>query len=780
MKTSDRTISLENKPQDVVPPDELKKRLNVGYSGSISRFEDLHLLGMGGVSEVFSGKDTVLNREVAIKVLRPANRDKLELVEGFVREARATAQIDHPNIVPVHEMGVFDDAGLYFTMKKVGGETLRNLIERIRNRDKDALKNYSLRHLLEVFISAGQAVAYAHSRGVIHCDLKPGNIMLGEYGEVLVMDWGLVRYFAADDSSGRKLDLVGSLPAEGLGQEAAGHTDLPRGGTPAFMAPEMFTEKAAPSPATDQYALGCILYCILTNTHSPFPEDISVNEVMKRAAAGKFLRPRRRARKLNIPRELEAVCQKAMAADPVKRYKDVEALIQDIRNYLDNRPVAARPPDIVTRFFKLCVRHPLIPVTVITALIMTSFTYTWWQRKISVYYSDAQYRFSDILRNGDFLYSRALYEINNDELDEYRKNEEILRLGAEFDYFYTSIIEQLANIAAMGDLDEQQETLLLRLVKQHIHFARLARQTVFLERFGESIARIKNPSFERIIARDEYLQKTLSAIARREGEIAISSAPGMTVTVSGGEESAVKDMPVYSSDPVVLPSGRYTIEISDGNNSAVIPVYVYIGCRENFEFTHVPAPVSKCVPVIHPLEPEKYFYISSNEVTGAEYAAFIDSIRDMELRQQYLDGVLMTPAHLPVRGVTLEQAMAYCDYVSELCGMDVSLPDRKEWRLAAWGAPEYFAQQEVNENELVPEGGRLSPAYTNILDISPYGVHDMLGNVRELVNSDLNRPGFTITCGGSWLAPREYARPEQTATASGGEKDVGFRYIIKK
>lgn len=782
MRAGDHTVNLDSEPQDVVSLEELKKRLNADRQESISRFSDLRLLGIGGVSEVFSGKDRMLNREVAIKVLRPASRSQLALVEGFVREARATAQIAHPNIIPVHEMGVFDDAGLYFTMKKVSGETLRNLIERINNKDPEALKSYSLHHLLEIFIAAGQAVAYAHSRGVVHCDLKPGNIMLGEYGEVLVMDWGLVRHFANGAPESQKLDLVGSLPEDGLAQRPVRNNTSALGGTPAFMAPEMFTAKADPSPETDQYALGCILYCILTNSNSPFPDGLSVEHLMGIAARGAIVRPRKRAKHLNIPRELEAICLKAMDMDPAKRYSSVVDMLKDVRNFLDSRPVMARPPNIAARLFKVCIRHPFIPVTLITALIVAAFAYTWWKHKLQLYHADTNYMITDIVRNGDFIYSRALYAAGDKDYDAYKKTADMLSLGAEFDYFYTRLIEQLSGIANMGSLDREHQFLLLRLAKQQIHFARTTRQMVFLERFSDMLDQRKNAAFSAVFAEDPELQEDLKMTANKEGTVTVTFPATLSVTVMPGTNNKSPARQLISGEPAVMPQGDYVLQITSGTNSVNIPFHLYLGMKENFAFSSIPRPVDGCVPVIPPLHPENYFYISQSEVSGSEYADFLKNIKNEAVRARYADKVIMEPGAMPVRGVSREQAEGFCAYLSEKTGRNVRLPSLNEWRLAAWGAPEFFAQRTSvpEETDAVSSNSRiLSAVSTNSSDISPYGVRDMAGNVRELVNSQLNRPGFTITCGGSWLAPYEYRQPERTANASGGETDVGFRYAVE-
>ena len=190
-------------------PEKLREVLGVPSGDRLQDYGELSTIGIGGVGAVFAAHEPGLNRDVALKLLRPQYRNKTERIEAFIREARATAQIDHPNIVPVHRMGVFDDVGVYFSMKRVEGETLRMILAKLAEDRSGYRRRYSLRRLIEIFIGACNGVAFAHRHGILHCDLKPGNLMVGDYGEVLVMDWGMARYHCERDQgrSGAKLDL---------------------------------------------------------------------------------------------------------------------------------------------------------------------------------------------------------------------------------------------------------------------------------------------------------------------------------------------------------------------------------------------------------------------------------------------------------------------------------------------------------------------------------------------------------------------------------------------
>ena len=287
-------------------------------------FSDLSLIGMGGMGTVFSAKDSLFYRNVALKIMRGELRNQEKNVNSFIREARITAQIDHPNIVPVYNLGVFHEMGPYFSMKKVDGITLSEVLKHLENNDAEYEKKYTLRHRLEIFINICNGLAFAHSKGVYHCDLKPGNIMLGKYGEVFIMDWGMAVYRSEKDlsSENRKINLGENVDNE------KNITNPTVNGTPAFMAPEqIFGKIDSIDEQTDVYALGVILYAILTCTQSPFPAKMSAEEIFNKALAGDFLPPRKRAKKRQISNELEVICLKAMSPYKHERYANVMALI---------------------------------------------------------------------------------------------------------------------------------------------------------------------------------------------------------------------------------------------------------------------------------------------------------------------------------------------------------------------------------------------------------------------------------------------------------------------
>src|SRR5262245_9400055 len=208
------------------------------------RYHERDLLGRGGMGEVRLCLDRTIGREVALKVIRqPTGGIDRDLVQRFLREARVQGQLEHPSIVPVHELGTARDGALYFTMKRVRGSTLAEVIEVMRAGLPMAAA-FTRRRLLSAFSTVCLAVDFAHSRGVLHRDLKPGNLMLGDFGEVYVLDWGLAKVRGAEDVPATDGDgdgdgddgTAGRLDSALLGGAKTAHGDVM--GTPGYMAPE--------------------------------------------------------------------------------------------------------------------------------------------------------------------------------------------------------------------------------------------------------------------------------------------------------------------------------------------------------------------------------------------------------------------------------------------------------------------------------------------------------------------------------------------------------------
>jgi serine/threonine protein kinase len=273
---------------------------------SHTRYRIVREIARGGMGVVYEAEDAELQRGVAIKVLASelASASAVDRMRG---EARTIARLEHPGIVPLHDVGLLPDGRLWYAMKLVRGRRL------------DAL-NAPTADLLRIFLRICEAVSFAHAGGIVHCDLKPENVMLGDFGEVLVMDWGVARAIGASEAI-----IVG---------------------TRGFMAPEQ-EQGATVDASTDVFALGAMLRSILPS---------------------------------NLPRPLAAICAKASAIEKADRYATVRELANDIANWLDDRPVTAYRENIAERSGRWISRNRALVTIVLAYLVMRVIVILWVHR----------------------------------------------------------------------------------------------------------------------------------------------------------------------------------------------------------------------------------------------------------------------------------------------------------------------------------------------------------------------------------------------------------------
>ena len=313
------------------------------------RYRDQGRIAAGSFGEVRRVLDTELDRVVAMKLLRADIAGRAQSEARFIAETKLTAGLEHPGIVAVHDGGLLDDGRLWFTMREVRGRTLGDVIAEVHagagpEGFRATASGWTFRRLADAFARVCQAVAYAHRRGVVHRDLKPDNIMTGELGEVMVMDWGLGRRIDAADPE----DLLGGAePAEDpASAQLTRHGDVL--GTPAYMPPEQASgQRELHGLPSDVYALGAVLYHLLAG-HPPYRGG-SARHVLQQVLAGSPAPVVEAAEGKPVPAELAAICAKAMARDIDARYPDAEALAREVVAWLDGARRREQALDVVVR-----------------------------------------------------------------------------------------------------------------------------------------------------------------------------------------------------------------------------------------------------------------------------------------------------------------------------------------------------------------------------------------------------------------------------------------------
>lgn len=341
---------------------------------SRNRYEVVSKLAEGGLGVISIAVDRKLNREVAHKELKGKFVNDPSKWSRFRREAEVTGRLQHPGIISVYSFDETTEGKPSYVMPLIDGEQLADAIDRFHSKARDrSLKGsyqFELRILLRSFIDVCQAIAYAHSQGYIHRDIKPQNVMLGKFGETLVVDWGLAKQLSAKEEN--RFQTV-NLHSNSQSDTVSNFADITQTGdvfgTPMFMSPEQASgQSESVGKASDIYSLGATLYNLLTGV-LPF-ESGQPSEVISLVISGEFRKPREVAP--NIPPALESICLKCMALKPEDRYESVELLTSDLERWLANESVSTYSEPIGSRIARLARRFPtwVATGTVASALLL--------------------------------------------------------------------------------------------------------------------------------------------------------------------------------------------------------------------------------------------------------------------------------------------------------------------------------------------------------------------------------------------------------------------------
>jgi serine/threonine-protein kinase len=455
----------------------------VGESTSAgTRFLILRPHATGGLGQVFVARDTELNRDVALKEIQLQFAFEPRFRSRFEFEAEVTGGLEHPGIVPVYGLGHLPDGRPFYAMRFIKGNNLKSAIERFHEAERQPARDLSLstlelRELLGRFIDVCDAIAYAHSRGVLHRDLKPGNIMLGKYGETLVVDWGLAKSLEQcepETPTGRS-----ELPLKPTSGSALEPTLTGAAiGTPAYMSPEQAEGRMdLLGPRSDVYCLGATLYHLLTGRAPCKAENVA--DALQMVASGDIPRPR--SINPRVVLALEAICLKAMALKPADRYESVQAVKSDLERWLADEPVAAYREPLPDRLGRWGRKHQTLVTSAAAVLFMAACAAGVVGAERSTHARDIERKNFDLVQANKALDAERKKAVNGEQLalDAVKR-------------FRDAVIEepQLKNNAALLGLRK-------RLLKEPLEFFRRLRERLQVDRDTrtESLVRLAEATY---------------------------------------------------------------------------------------------------------------------------------------------------------------------------------------------------------------------------------------------------------------------------------------------
>jgi serine/threonine-protein kinase len=769
----------------------------------IGRFRILGELGVGGMAKVYQARDAELRRRVALKVLAPDRPVTRQRISRFVAEAQITAQLQHPNIVPVHDIGITADGYLYFVMKRVEGRSLQQVIHALRGGDQRTAQHWSRHRLLAAFVQVCQAVAYAHSRGILHRDLKPENIMLGAFGEVMVMDWGVARVM------GDRRELRATFP-EGAEVLPTATADGSLIGTPGYISPEQARgDLHLLDGRSDQWSLGAILYELLT--FEPAYTGVDIPELLLRSVNDEPMEPRRRAPKLQIPPSIAEVCMRAMRHQPSERFTSVLDLAEAVAGFLEGRRRSEEAADRLTeaqqqwRLLEVLNRERAHMQEREQRLASSTPAWASLEDKAALLQVRQRLRALEPERVAAFsrVFAACERALSHDPDD--------------------ADARSLLASAYWSRLEEAEEN---RDLSRAVYYETRVREyddgsfAVLLEGTG-ALTLLTDPQVAQVVCQRVEPRRMQWAMEAPKG---LGSTPVLGRAMAPGSYVLSLRAPGCATTvyPVRIARGRHWH--SGANRLRLLSLN-----QLEEDFRYVPggpfqAGGDRDAAGSHPRsEPEvPGFFIGRTSVTVGAYLEFINDLhrRDPETAwrrsPRHIDSleaedgegrywsrpeageVYRLPAaplrgadwdpQWPVFGVSWHDAMAYVAWFSMRRGRTYDLPGDLEWEKAArgvdgraypWGGrfdPVLCKMRDSREGTPVPE-----PVGRFDTDRSVYGVRDLAGCVANWCRDDHfdGDSGRRVVRGGSWLLPAQNCRSAYRQGFAPGYVDpaLGFRLV---
>jgi eukaryotic-like serine/threonine-protein kinase len=700
-----------------------------------NRYKRVSVLGKGGLGEVLACDDVVLQRTVAVKAghLR-GEVDQYSSKVILAREARIISCLEHPNIIPIYDAGVDPVRGPYYVMRQVTETSLEMILNQRRAGDGNP-HDYTLNRLLRYFLQVCNAVDYAHHRGVIHCDIKPANILLGDYGEVLLVDWGLA--------------------------QSRNHPLGVRGGTLGYMAPEQMDPTIDRLDwRTDVFALGAILYEILCGVPA-FEEARRSSIGVVQHDPGRLYAvpppPSAMDSRLEIPREVEDICMEAIAVDRTKRLETVRELANAIEDWIEGSKQRERQrleadksadsgDELAERYHEFVESRPE-KLTVLRALRADAVPWASLDDKQDLWDAEDIIRVTDALEVRTFHSAVSAYERALDAVPNHTR----ARRGLARLYW-----SELQRARHCGEpLDQVAYEQLLREVDDGTFVRELQRDGLLELEIGETSGRV---TLAKLVERQRRLVLGTTEPIEERPRAQRSLAAGrylVSATIGDGPEAV--SWPI-SIEPGV--SCTIAVEPPPTGQLGVNEVYIPGGPAR---IGGDPLSTEGDELVIVEVAP---FVLQRFPVSFADWFAFLDDLRSRDPAFVRLHAPRIKapddPALLPVYGISAESAEAYARWLSEKEGKAWRLPTEIEWEKAGrgtdgrtypWG--DHFDATFCKMRDSRPGQPAPEPVGTFSSDVSPYGVRDLAGGIADWCVPDPRRsaprePREVVARGGAW------------------------------